>query len=48
MAGTTAQSAIAMTNMAVENAVRVLGGQPPLSCVNPEVLERAFSRASPT
>ena len=41
MAGTTAQSAAAMMDMAVENALRVLRGEPPLTCVNPEVLDRA-------
>jgi phosphoglycerate dehydrogenase-like enzyme len=45
MAGTTAQSARAMTEMAVENAVRVLRGEPPLSCINPEVLSRVASGA---
>jgi D-3-phosphoglycerate dehydrogenase/(S)-sulfolactate dehydrogenase len=40
MAGTTAQSAAAMMHMAVENAVRVLRGERPLSCVNPEALDR--------
>jgi phosphoglycerate dehydrogenase-like enzyme len=43
MAGTTAQSAAAMMRMAVENAVRVLAGERPLSCVNPEVLDRVAS-----
>jgi phosphoglycerate dehydrogenase-like enzyme len=44
MAGTTAQSAAAMLAMAVENALRVLRGEAPLSCVNPEVLERVLAR----
>jgi phosphoglycerate dehydrogenase-like enzyme len=43
MAGTTAQSAAAMMEMAVQNALRVLRGEPPLSCVNPEVLNRVAS-----
>jgi D-3-phosphoglycerate dehydrogenase / 2-oxoglutarate reductase len=43
MAGTTAQSAAAMMQMAVENALRVLQGERPLSCVNPEVLDRVAS-----
>jgi phosphoglycerate dehydrogenase-like enzyme len=43
MAGTTAQSAAAMMDMAVQNALRVLSGEPPLSCVNPEVLSRVAS-----
>jgi D-3-phosphoglycerate dehydrogenase / 2-oxoglutarate reductase len=43
MAGTTAQSAKAMMDMAVENAVRVLRGERPVSCVNPEVLDRVAS-----
>jgi phosphoglycerate dehydrogenase-like enzyme len=44
MAGTTAQSGRAMLDMAVQNAVRVLRGEPPLSCVNPEVLDRLPAR----
>jgi phosphoglycerate dehydrogenase-like enzyme len=43
MAGTTAQSAAAMMDMAIENVVRVLRGDRPLSCVNPEVLDRFAS-----
>jgi D-3-phosphoglycerate dehydrogenase len=38
MAGVTAQSRMAMAAMAVENVARVLRGEPPVSCVNPEVL----------
>jgi hypothetical protein len=30
-----------MKAMAVDNAARVLRGEPPLSCVNPEVLQPA-------
>lgn len=44
MAGSTAQSAQAMLSMAVENAARVLRGEPPLSCVNPDVLDRLAAR----
>ena len=40
MAGVTAQSRTAMAAMAVENVARVLRGEPPVSCVNPEVLTR--------
>ena len=40
MAGVTQQSRIAMAAMAVENVARVLRGEPPVSCVNPEVLTR--------
>jgi phosphoglycerate dehydrogenase-like enzyme len=36
IAGSTYQSRAAMSSMAVENALRVLRGDPPLSCVNPE------------
>jgi D-3-phosphoglycerate dehydrogenase len=38
IAGITVQSQQAMAAMAVQNAVRVLRGEAPLSCVNPEVL----------
>ncbi len=38
VAGSTEQARAAMAAMAVDNAARVLRGQPPLSCVNPEVL----------
>jgi phosphoglycerate dehydrogenase-like enzyme len=38
MAGVTQQSRAAMAAMAVENVARVLRGEPPLSCVNPQVL----------
>jgi D-3-phosphoglycerate dehydrogenase len=41
MAGVTQQSRIAMAAMAVENVARVLRGEPPVSCINPEVLPRA-------
>ena len=40
MAGVTQQSRTAMAAMAVENVARVLRGEPPVSCVNPEVLTR--------
>jgi D-3-phosphoglycerate dehydrogenase len=40
MAGVTAQSRVAMAAMAVENVARVLRGERPVSCVNPEVLTR--------
>ncbi len=39
IAGVTQQSRVAMASMAVENVARVLRGEAPLSCVNPEVLE---------
>ena len=38
VAGTTAQSRLAMARMATENAARVLRGEAPLACVNPEAL----------
>jgi D-3-phosphoglycerate dehydrogenase len=38
IAGVTQQSRTAMAAMAVENVARVLRGEAPLSCVNPEVL----------
>jgi D-3-phosphoglycerate dehydrogenase len=38
IAGVTQQSRTAMVAMAVENVARVLRGEAPLSCVNPEVL----------
>jgi len=38
MAGVTQQSRVAMSAMAVQNVARVLRGEAPLSCVNPEVL----------
>lgn len=41
LAGVTQQSRMAMAAMAVENVARVLRGEPPVSCVNPEVLSRA-------
>jgi phosphoglycerate dehydrogenase-like enzyme len=44
IAGTTEQSKAAMAAMAVENAALVLRGEPPLSCVNPEVLSPALLR----
>ena len=40
IAGSTEQSRVAMTEMAVENARRVLRGEAPLSCGNPDVLPR--------
>jgi D-3-phosphoglycerate dehydrogenase/(S)-sulfolactate dehydrogenase len=43
IAGSTLQSRQAMAAMAVENAARVLGGQSPLSCVNPEALNAAVT-----
>jgi phosphoglycerate dehydrogenase-like enzyme len=45
IAGSTVQSRAAMASMAVDNATRVLRGEPPLSCVNPAVLERLGSGA---
>jgi D-3-phosphoglycerate dehydrogenase/(S)-sulfolactate dehydrogenase len=44
IAGSTRQAIAAMKAMAVDNAARVLRGEPPLSCVNPEALPRAVSR----
>ncbi|HLZ26380.1 MAG TPA: phosphoglycerate dehydrogenase [Chloroflexota bacterium] len=41
IAGVTQQSRTAMVAMAVQNVARVLRGEAPLSCVNPEVLARA-------
>lgn len=38
IAGVTEQSQVAMASMAVENAARVLRGEAPVSCVNPEAL----------
>jgi phosphoglycerate dehydrogenase-like enzyme len=38
VAGVTEESMRAMTAMAVESVARVLRGEPPVSCVNPEVL----------
>jgi D-3-phosphoglycerate dehydrogenase len=38
IAGATQQSRTAMAAMAVQNVAHVLRGEPPLSCVNPEVL----------
>ena len=38
IAGSTRQSIAAMKAMAVDNAARVLRGEPPRSCVNPEAL----------
>jgi D-3-phosphoglycerate dehydrogenase / 2-oxoglutarate reductase len=40
IAGVTEESVEAMARMAVENAARVLRGEEPLSCLNPEVLRR--------
>jgi len=40
IAGVTVESVKAMTEMAVENVRRVLRGDAPLHCVNPEVLSR--------
>jgi phosphoglycerate dehydrogenase-like enzyme len=39
IAGVTQQSRTAMVAMAVQNVARVLRGEAPLSCVNPEVLK---------
>src|SRR5579859_5167306 len=39
IAGVTQQSRVAMAAMAVQNVARVLRGEPPLFCVNPEVLK---------
>jgi len=39
IAGVTQQSRTAMVAMAVQNAARVLRGEAPVSCVNPEVLK---------
>ena len=39
IAGVTAQSRMAMARMAAENAARVLRGETPLACLNPEVLK---------
>jgi len=39
IAGVTQQSRIAMVAMAVQNVARVLRGEAPLFCVNPEVLQ---------
>lgn len=43
VAGSTRQAIAAMKEMAVQNAARVLRGEPPLSCVNPDALS-AWSR----
>jgi D-3-phosphoglycerate dehydrogenase / 2-oxoglutarate reductase len=43
IAGVTQQSRTAMVAMAVQNVARVLRGEPPLSCVNPEVLKTRAS-----
>jgi phosphoglycerate dehydrogenase-like enzyme len=40
IAGVTQQSRVAMAAMAIDNVARVLRGQAPVSCVNPEVLQR--------
>jgi D-3-phosphoglycerate dehydrogenase len=45
IAGSTLQSRAAMAEMAVQNVARVLRGDAPLSCVNPEVLTRRTRRA---
>jgi D-3-phosphoglycerate dehydrogenase len=45
IAGGTEQSRLAMAKMAVENAARILRGEPPLSCLNPEVLNRTLAGA---
>lgn len=44
VAGVTHESRAAMASMAVENVVRVLRGESPVSCVNPEVLQTAEFR----
>jgi phosphoglycerate dehydrogenase-like enzyme len=44
VAGVTAQSRLAMARMAVENAARALRGEPPLACLNPEVLNAPIAR----
>jgi D-3-phosphoglycerate dehydrogenase / 2-oxoglutarate reductase len=38
VAGVTQESMHAMAEMAVENVARVLRGEPPVYCLNPEVL----------
>jgi D-3-phosphoglycerate dehydrogenase/(S)-sulfolactate dehydrogenase len=43
IAGSTHQARAAMAAMAVDNIVRVLRGEPPVSCVNPEVLRSVAS-----
>jgi D-3-phosphoglycerate dehydrogenase len=43
IAGVTQQSRTAMVAMAVQNVARVLRGEAPLSCVNPEVLKTRLS-----
>jgi phosphoglycerate dehydrogenase-like enzyme len=40
VAGVTYESMRAMTAMAVESVARVLRGEPPVACVNPEALTR--------
>ena len=40
VAGVTRESMQAMTEMAVDSVARVLRGEPPVSCVNPEALEQ--------
>jgi phosphoglycerate dehydrogenase-like enzyme len=49
IAGSTHQSRAAMAAMAVESVARVLRGQPPVSCVNPDALRvpRAALRVGP-
>ena len=40
----TTETRAAMLEMSVSNLLMVLGGEPPLSCVNPEALPRAMQR----
>ena len=40
IASATMETRVAMGNIAVENVIKVLGGQPPDTCVNPAVLKK--------
>jgi len=40
----TVEARAAMLELCLSNLISVLGGQPPLACVNPEALERALAR----
>ena len=40
IASATMETRIAMGNIAVGNVIKVLGGQSPDTCVNPDVLKR--------
>ncbi len=41
IASATPQTRLAMGRIAVDNIIKVLEGQPPDTCVNPEVLQRS-------